>query len=136
MIDRERIKKRFESQEFRKFVGINLESIEEGEITVSLDWRKEITQNSGYIHGGMVTALADLACGMTAFSTVDEGQEVVTVELKINFLRPATSKKIYAKSKLLKRGRTVIVIEAEVFNHDDNKMIAKCITTFTPIVAK
>lgn len=129
-------RRRFENQEFTKYIGIKMESIEEGKATFSLDWRKEITQNQGFIHGGIVTAMADIACGHSALSTLEEGTEIVTVELKINFIRPAIGNRIIATGKVVNSGRTLIVVESEVANADTGKIIAKCLATFMPIEKK
>jgi len=60
-------------------------------------------QQHGFFHGGVITTLADTAAGLSAFSVLDnEEHSVITIELKINFMRPADGDSIYGVGKVLK----------------------------------
>lgn len=62
----------------------------------------------------MVTTLADVSCGYAALTTMPDDAEVLTVELKVNLIRPASSNKIIATGEVIKSGRTLVITEATV----------------------
>ena len=82
----QKVEKRFYSQDFLSFVGMKLEHVERGKVIISCENKKEFSQYLGYMHGGMVTALADTAGGNAASTVLEKGKGVVTSELKIHFL--------------------------------------------------
>ncbi len=74
-----------------------------------------ILQQHGFIHGGIVTTLADTAGGLSTFSTLqDPAESCITVELKINFMRPANTD-LRAVGRVLSEGKTLLVSSAELF---------------------
>lgn len=72
-------------------VGAVLESVEPGTVTITCGFDERLTQQHGLLHGGLMAALADVACGYAALSMLPEDREVLTVEFKINFLKPAAT---------------------------------------------
>ena len=69
-------------------IGASLKSVEAGQVEVALPWRDDLTQQKGFIHGGILGMIADTACGYAAFSLMPAGGSLVTVEYKINILKP------------------------------------------------
>lgn len=67
------------------------------------------------MHGGAVAALADVASGLAAFTLFEAGADILTVELKINYLAPAAGEEIIARGEVVKSGRTLTVVRSEVF---------------------
>lgn len=128
----QRVQSSFERQQFSTLLGMKLESVEQGRVSVSCQRKPELTQQQGLLHGGVVTAVADVACGYAALTTVQEGQEVLTAELKINLLRPVTGKKIVANGIVIKPGRTLVITEAEIIDTDSGKLAAKALATMVP----
>ncbi|OEJ13694.1 thioesterase [Brachyspira hampsonii] len=124
----ERIKKRFESQDFLSFVGMKLEHVEKGKAVISCENKKEFSQYLGYMHGGMVSAIADTAGGHAAATMLEEGYKTVTSELKIHFLKPVVSKKVIATGEVISAGKKLIIVEAVLRDEEDN-MLAKMIAT-------
>jgi uncharacterized protein (TIGR00369 family) len=119
---------------FVAHLGIKLEAAGQGWCETSLVVAPEHMQQHGYAHAGVVTTLADHTCGGAARSGVAAGADVITIELKINFLRPATAPRLRARGQTLKTGRTVIVVESEVRSADEpNVLIAKCMSTLAVI---
>ncbi|WP_235847418.1 PaaI family thioesterase [Intestinibacillus massiliensis] len=128
-----RIQDSFCRQQFPTLIGAQLEDAMPGQVTISCCRREELTQQQGLLHGGVVATIADVACGYTALTVIPEGQEVLTVEFKINLLRPVTGKKIIATGSVVKAGRSLVVTEAEVRDAENGKLVAKTLATIIPV---
>jgi uncharacterized protein (TIGR00369 family) len=74
-----------------------------------------VSQQQGFFHGGTIGAVADTAGGYAALSLLPVGSEVVTLEYKINFLRPAAGDRLLAEGSVLRAGRSVTVTRIDVF---------------------
>ena len=98
-----------------QLIGAELGRIEPGIIEITLLYRAELTQQNGYLHAGIVTTIADSACGYAAYSLMPAGSEVLSVEFKVNLLRPATGDKFLARAEVIKPGKTLTVVRADVF---------------------
>ena len=92
----------------------------------------DLLQQQGLVHAGVVTTIADVACGYTALSVMPEGYEVLSVEFKVNMLRPPLAEKMVATGHIIKAGRKLIITEAEVVDEATGKMIAKITATMIP----
>jgi uncharacterized protein (TIGR00369 family) len=97
-----RIAHSFEKQAFLSLIGAELELVEPGKVVISCKRKDCLTQQQGLLHGGVVTSLADVSCGYAALSVMPEESEVLTVEFKINLIRPAAAKKIIATGQVIK----------------------------------
>lgn len=128
----ERIRTSFARQRFLTLLGARLERAEAGTVVISCQRREDLTQQQGLLHGGVVTTIADVTCGYTALSVMPAGCEVLTVEFKINLLRPVTADQIVATGKVVKAGKTLVVTEAEVTDAATGKVIAKMLATMIP----
>jgi uncharacterized protein (TIGR00369 family) len=73
-------------------------------------------QQDGFIHAGVMAAMADHTAGYAAFTTVPEGFQILTIEFKINFLKPAFGDKLICRSRVIREGRQILVAESEVFD--------------------
>jgi uncharacterized protein (TIGR00369 family) len=111
----EDITKSFAAQAMMQLIGAELSRIEPGIVEIALPYRTELTQQNGYVHAGVVTAIADTACGYAAYSLMPAGAEVLSVEFKVNLLRPAKGDKFRAYAEVIKPGRTLTVVKADVF---------------------
>ena len=107
-------------------LGATLARIEPGSVEIHLPFRPELTQQHGYFHAGVVTAIADTACGYAALSLTDAGVEVLSVEFKINLLRPAAGERLIARAEVLRPGRTLSVARADVYAeaNGESKLVA------------
>lgn len=72
-------------------------------------------QQNGFVHAGVQATLADHTAGAAAFTLVDAGQTVLSLEFKVNLLRPALCERLLCRAEVLKAGKTVTVVEAEVY---------------------
>ena len=128
----ERISESFHSQNFLALIGAKLESAEPGKVVISCRRREDLTQQQGLLHAGVVTTIADVACGYTALTVIPEGQEVLSVEFKINLLRPVAGDEIIATGSVVKAGRQLVVTEAEVCEAATGKAVARMLATMIP----
>jgi uncharacterized protein (TIGR00369 family) len=112
-----RVRESFGRQKAMALIGASLGAVEPGYVEVALPWREDLTQQKGFVHGGILGMIADTACGYCAFSLMPTGCSLVTVEYKINILTPALGS-LVAKGQVVKAGRTLTVARAEVYSAD------------------
>src|SRR5262245_11798859 len=103
----ERIRQSFERQGFMRTLGAALESVEPGKVTIACTFDARLTQQHGLMHGGVVASLADVACGYAALSKMPDDREVLTVEFKIHFLKPAKTDRVIVVGEVVQAGRTL-----------------------------
>jgi uncharacterized protein (TIGR00369 family) len=128
---RRKVQEIFERAAFIEDIGIRLSEIGTGWCETSLDISPRHLQQDGFIHAGVQATMADHTAGGAGGSLIREDQIVLSVEFKINFLRPAKGSALRCKANILKAGRTLIVVESEVFTHDgaQEKLTAKATVT-------
>jgi len=117
-----RCRESFARQKAMALIGARLTVVEPGYVEIELPFRDDLTQQKGYVHGGILGMIADTACGYSAFSLMPAGCSLVTVEYKINILAPA-QRSLVAKGQVVKPGRTLTIARAEVYA-DDGKHVA------------
>jgi uncharacterized protein (TIGR00369 family) len=133
MTDSNRVKKSFNQQGLMKTLGASLESVENGGVIITAPFHESLTQQHGYFHAGVLTSLADSACGYAALSALPDDYEVLTVEFKINFLKPAKASKLIAVGQVIQSGKTLTVCEGTVYNETKDKMLAKMTATIIAV---
>jgi uncharacterized protein (TIGR00369 family) len=114
------VERSFARQAIMNLIGAKLSLIEPGVIEITLPYRADLTQQRGFLHAGVVTTIADSACGYAAYSLMPAGSEVLSVEFKVNLLRPAQGQSFVARAEVIKAGRTLTVVRADVFSIDVN----------------
>jgi uncharacterized protein (TIGR00369 family) len=112
----------FARQKAMTLIGARLTAVEPGATEISLPYRDDLTQQKGFVHGGIIGMIADTACGYAAFSLMPADCSLVTVEYKINILAPARGP-LVARGEVVKAGRSLTVARAEVYA-EDGKHIA------------
>ena len=110
-------------------LGATLEAVEHGKVTVAIPFQDSLTQQHGYFHAGIMSSIADSACGYAALTTVAEDNEVLTVEFKINFLKPAMARKLIAIGQVIQSGKRLVICEGTVYDETKEKVLAKMIAT-------
>ncbi len=110
-----RVRQSFEQQAFLKTLGARLTRVARGKVAISIEVGAPVTQQHGFVHAGVVSALADTAAGYAAMTLLPDDVEVVTAEFKINLLKPALGKALVAEAHVIRSGRTLSVSMAEVF---------------------
>jgi uncharacterized protein (TIGR00369 family) len=111
---RNRIETSFNAQALMGTLGAQLVHVEDGEVHILLPFDKKLTQQHGYLHAGAITSVVDSACGYAALTKAPEGYEVVSVEFKVNFVRPALGERFLAVGKVRTAGRQITVCTGEV----------------------
>jgi uncharacterized protein (TIGR00369 family) len=111
----EEIERSFAQQTIMKLIGAELTRVEPGVVEITLPYRADLAQQHGHLHAGVVTTIADSACGYAAYSLMPSGSEVLSVEFKVNLLRPARGEKFIARAEVIKAGRTLTVVRADVY---------------------
>ncbi len=111
------VRESFGRQKAMALIGASLTVVESGRVEIELPFRDEITQQKGYVHGGIIGMIADNACGYSAYSLMPASASLVTVEYKINILAPARGS-LVARGEVVKAGRTLTVARAEVYAED------------------
>jgi uncharacterized protein (TIGR00369 family) len=104
-----RVRGNFARQRMMETIGAQLIRVEPGAVDISLPYRAEFTQQHGYMHAGVVATILDSACGYAAYSLMPADAEVLTVEFKINLLRPAKGERLIAKGRVVRSGKTLTV---------------------------
>jgi len=110
-----RVRGSFAKQTIMDLLGASLERVELGRVSVVLPARADLCQQDGYFHAGVTTTIADSAAGYAALSLFDAQTEVLSTEFKVNLLAPAIGQRLRAVATVLKPGRTLTVVEADVF---------------------
>lgn len=128
-----RIQASFDNQQFMTLLGAKLEAASDGNVVISLSWREDLTQQTGFLHAGVLTTIADSACGYAALSVMPESFEVVSAEFKINLLRPAVAEHFTATATVIKPGKTLVITEVVVRETESGKPIAKMMATMVPV---
>jgi uncharacterized protein (TIGR00369 family) len=114
----EEIKASFAKQTIMGLIGAELSRVEPGIIEITLPYRTDLAQQHGYLHAGIVTTIADSACGYAAYSLMPPKSEVLSVEFKVNLMRPAKGEMFVALAEVVKSGRTLTVVRADVLGVD------------------
>lgn len=116
-------------------LGAVLESVESGTVTITCGFNDALTQQHGLLHGGVVASLVDVACGYAAQSVMPADREVLTVEFKVHFLKPAKTERLIAVGRVLQAGRTLTVCEGSVFDATRTRVLARMTATMIAVAA-
>jgi uncharacterized protein (TIGR00369 family) len=95
-------------------LGAELVYAAPGEVHIALRPRPELSQQHGYMHAGVLASVMDSACGYAAFTVAPSESEVLTVEFKVNFLRPAVADRFLAIGKVIRAGKFLTVCQCDV----------------------
>ena len=105
----------FARQPIMELIGARLSLVEPGVVEITLPYRADLLQQNGYLHAGIITTIADSACGYAAYTLMPAGSNVLSVEFKLNLLRPAQGEEFVARAEVIKAGKTLTVVRADVF---------------------
>ncbi len=142
MIKNENYRKKTEAifvdANFIKELGVKVIKIDIGFCETELLILDKHKQQHDFIHAGVIATLADHTAGAAATTLIKSNQEILTIEFKINFLRPAKGEKLRSISKVIKSGKLITVAESEVYvlNAGYEKIVAKAMVTLTPVELK
>jgi uncharacterized protein (TIGR00369 family) len=108
------VRSSFSAQSVMTLLGARLSKVQPAQIVIELPYRTELTQQHGYLHAGIVTTIADSACGYAAYTLMPPNSQVLSVEFKVNLLRPAKGDLFRAQADVIKAGKTLTVVRADV----------------------
>src|ERR1043166_3685230 len=111
-----------------RLIGFTLTAIQHGQAVVEFEATAQHANPMGTLHGGVLCDIADAAMGMAYASTLEEGETFTTLELKINFLRPFWTGKLYAEGRMIKEGRSIGLVECDVLDAQQ-RLVARASST-------
>ena len=118
---------------FAKLLGIEVESVEPGHAILTMNVRDEHMRNDAIAHGGVVATLIDSAMAIAIMALLEENERTVTVDLTIHYLRPVTEGVAKASARVVRAGRKVVTVSAELFDRDE-KLAATAISTYLRLI--
>ncbi len=130
-----KIRESFGRQSMMGSVGAELVMLGLGKVSIAAPVLDGYRQQQGFAHGGLIFTLGDSAAGYAALSVLPSDVEVMTAELKVNLLAPA-SRRLIAEGRVLKSGRRLIVVAADVWDEDNQgarKHVAALQGTMVPV---
>ena len=113
LTDSAHVRESFRRQRIMKHLGARISRLERGLVEISATNRTELSQQDGFVHAGVLVSLADSAGGYATLSLLPKGSRVLSVELNMNFLRPATGEMIRARGRVKRLGKTIAVCELD-----------------------
>ncbi len=133
----EELRRIFHSAPFVADLGIEAVSLTPGECSATLTLAPRHLQQHGYVHAGVQATLADHCCGAAAWSLAGPGKSVLSIEFKINMLRPARGERLLCRARVLKAGRQVSVVEADVhcLAGGEERLVSKMTATMAVVEA-
>lgn len=133
----ERLNNNSASAGFNKWFGIQGIAAGDGKVEITVPIRPDLCQHHGYVHGGVIGALADMACAWAG--SVASGADVVTSNFSVHFLSPALGDTLRAKAFTIRAGRSVVTVEAEVWAEAEGKkpkQVAAALASIAVLPAK
>ena len=101
-------------QSFLALLGAEATVVEPGHVVLELPFRDDLCQQNGFLHAGVLTSVADSACGYAALTLMPAGSDVLSVEFKVNLLSPGRGERFRADARVVRSGRTLSVCQADV----------------------
>jgi uncharacterized protein (TIGR00369 family) len=129
---RDQIQRRLKTSLAIRGLGFEVESVDVGVVVFRMRVTKRHRQMHGVVHGGILATLADTVAAVAAYTTVERGSQIATIEMKINFLEAVVEGVLRAEGRVLRTGRNFVVTECEI-RHQDGSLVAKSLLTFGAI---
>lgn len=122
---------------FIEFCGIQASKIETGIFESTLDIGEIHKTQDNFIHAGLIATMSDHTAGYAAYTLVADNIRVLTIEFKINFLKPAYGNSLKCKSEIISQGKQIIVAQSAVFDirATHEKMVSKSTITLMALDA-
>lgn len=113
-IDPQQVRESLGRQSFLRLLGAEATVVEPGHVVLELPFRDDLCQQNGFLHAGVLTSVADSACGYAALTLMPVGSDVLSVEFKVNLLAPGQGDRFRAEARVVRSGRTLTVCQADV----------------------
>jgi uncharacterized protein (TIGR00369 family) len=115
-----------------KLLGMELIDLRAGEAVLRLKMRDELRQPHGLLHGGATASLIDTATAFAVITVLAPDEKASTVDLTVHYLRPVVDETIVCAAKVIKAGRRLLTLSADVMN-DKEKLVATAISTYSKV---
>ncbi|MBU17340.1 MAG: phenylacetic acid degradation protein [Chloroflexi bacterium] len=122
-----KVRSSFANQTAMQTLGAVMGKVEPGQVEIEMPFQAGLTQQHGFIHGGIVTSILDSACWYAAFSLIAPDSAVLTVEYKVNFMAPAKGERLVSRGQVLRPGASITVCKGDVVAYDGGE--EKLVTT-------
>lgn len=117
---------------FARLLGMRLTDIRPNEATIEIEMRDDLRQPSGVLHGGVTATLIDTAMAFAVRTYLEDTEPTATIDLTVHFLRPMVSGKAVCIARVIRPGKRIFTVSADVHN-DEGKVIATGLSTYTRI---
>ncbi len=128
-----RIQSSFARQGLMNTFNASLDKVQKGLVQISCEFREGLSQQHNFFHAGVMTSIVDSACGYAALTVAPDDKEVLTVEFKVNFLKPAHTARLIAVGKVIQSGKTLTVCEGNVFDNTEAILLARMTATIISV---
>ena len=123
------IKKMKTTVPFWKLLGMEVVDVKKGWAIVKLPYSDKLAQPDGVAHGGAIFSPADAAVAVALLGLIDKSETLLTIEMKINYIKAIREGDIIAEAKIVHRGSKTAIGDVEVRNSQGD-LIAKCLATY------
>ena len=130
---KDRVTNSFGQQPMMKTMGISLEAVAPGHVEFGMEFSDLLTQQNGFLHAGAIGTALDSACGFSAYTLMPSTSSILTIENKLNLLRPAREGPFRIVGNVVKAGQTVIVSEGLAYDAN-GKLVATMTATNMTII--
>ncbi len=120
---------------FAGLLGVRLAALHRDGLTLECAVRKELLNSAGVLHGGVAATLADAAVGVALHYLLGSHRSITTVEMKINYFRPVTEGKIFARAHMLRMGSTICVGRVDIAD-SKRKLVGAAVATYMILPAR
>lgn len=123
---------------FIEFCGFQVAKIEKGLLESTLKIGENHKTQDNFIHAGLIATMSDHSAGYAAYTLVPENIRILTIEFKINFLKPAYGNALKCKSEIISQGRQIIVAQSTVSDVRDTyeKVVSTSTVTLMAVAAE
>jgi len=122
----------FNAMAFSQLIGMKLIDLVPDSAVVAVDMRDDLRQPSGILHGGITATLIDTAMAFAVRTRVGIAEPTATIDLTVHYLRPHTEGRLTCTATVVRAGRRIFTVSAEVHN-EEGKMIATGLSTYTKV---
>ena len=119
-------------QGWMELLGARIAEAEPGRVVLELIAGPQHRHGGGVVQGGVITQIADAAMGMSLATLQEDHLWNTTIELKINFIRPAIEGLLRAVGRVVEMRQTLLFSEADVFD-DQGRLVARASSTCMPV---
>jgi uncharacterized protein (TIGR00369 family) len=117
---------------FAKMIEMELVDMRPNEAVIKIEMRDELRQPAGVLHGGVTATLVDTAMAFAVITRLAEGERATTIDLTVHYLRPHTQGRITCTGKVVRAGKRIFTVSADVVNAE-GKLIATALSTYTKV---